>query len=68
MDVTTTTAKGLVGVRVQILKTPPGCCGVLRFGHEGVIKAVHDLPEGRLLILEDGVPVWGVDVILMEDL
>jgi hypothetical protein len=60
----------MTGRRVQILKTPPGCCGVLRFGHEGVVAEVvshHDLEHhGNILILEDGTLVWECDVILLD--
>lgn len=50
--------------RVRVRLCPPGCCGVIRQGHEGrVAKAIY-VPEHNdsILILEDNALVWAKDV------
>lgn len=50
--------------KVRVRLCPPGCCGVIRQGHEGFVNQAVYVPEYNdvILILEDGSLVWGKDV------
>lgn len=50
--------------KVRVRMCPPGCCGVIRQGHEGLVNQAVYVPEcnDAILILEDGALVWAKDV------
>lgn len=55
-----------IGSKVQVRFPPVACCGVIRQGHEGVVREMIKSSAGNILVLEDNSVHLEYEVILCQ--